>query len=80
MLQNDIHELIYEGDFVVDHVDNSLRQIANFASDPDDPGLDAGVFMTDGGVMSLHEIQSSDIRLESEVVGPQTSGYSEVIQ
>ena len=56
--------LICEGDFVVDRMDDEIRQIESVTVHDE---TNATLNMTDGGVMGLDEVMIQDIRLESEV-------------
>jgi hypothetical protein len=64
MKTNDINTLIFNGDHVLDNMDNTVRQVSEIQDHGDGT---ASVYMADGGVMDLAEIQFDDIRLESEV-------------
>ena len=64
MRTNDINTLIFEGDHVIDNMDNSVRTVSQIQDHGDNT---ASVHMVDGGAMALSEIRSEDIRLESEV-------------
>lgn len=62
MLVNEINKMIFEGDCVIDHLDNdNVREIASFQIH--DKYL-ATVYMTDGGVMGLDEIDFNDITIQ----------------
>ncbi len=65
MRTDNINILITEGDYVIDPCDNTIRQIAGFIHHT---LWDVSVSMMDGGCMSLSEISTRDIRLESEVI------------
>jgi len=61
MKTNDINTLIFEGDHVVDNMDDErIRQIETIHDHGDGT---ASVNMVDGGVMALSEIQFDDIRI-----------------
>ena len=56
MKTKDLNELIFEDDFVIDHMDdNAVRQVAGFSGD-------STVHMTDGGIMDTSEISFDDVR------------------
>lgn len=58
MKMSDIRETIFEGDKVLDRMDNnSVREIARFQTHDDG---NVSVFMTDGGVIGLDEIHWND--------------------
>ena len=64
MRTTDINVQIFDGDFVIDNMDSSVREISEIRDHGDDT---ASVHMVDGGVMALSEIRIDDIRLESEI-------------
>ena len=73
MRVNEIGVLIVEGDHVIDRMDNSVRKVSHFNDHGDNS---ASVYMEDGGVMALSEINANDIRLDSEVYGDNEPFFS----
>lgn len=66
MQVSEINELIFEGDVVIDRLDNSRRVVSGFVVHDKN---DASVLLEDGGALALSEVRRDDIRLESEVYG-----------
>jgi len=64
MRTTDINVLIFEGDHVVDNMDNSVRTISQIQDHGDST---ATVHLVDGGCMALSEISFDDIRMDEPV-------------
>ena len=61
----DIGTFIQEGDYVVDPMDNEIRQIASFTIyDFTYKNGDAGMNMVDGGVMGIKEIVRDNVHVD----------------
>lgn len=60
MRATDINELIFEGDTVIDNMDDSRRIVSGFVVHDENQ---VTVNMEDGGVMGLDEISFDDIRI-----------------